>query len=50
VAVGGGCNGDGASDIQWRDDAGMLVLWEMDGPHVIANTGLGASPSGWEMA
>jgi parallel beta-helix repeat protein/predicted outer membrane repeat protein len=43
-------SGDGQSDIFWRDGSGTLVLWEMDGPTVLANNSVnGAMPSHWQV-
>ena len=34
----GDFTGDGRADILWRDDAGRVVLWEMDGATIVNNT------------
>jgi hypothetical protein len=33
----GDFNGDGRADILWRDEAGRVVLWQMDGPTIVDN-------------
>jgi hypothetical protein len=43
-------NGDFHSDIVWRDDVGVVVLWEMDGASVLSNQGVGTLPAGAEIA
>ena len=42
--------GDFHSDILWRDDAGVVALWQMDGVNVLTNTGVGTLPVGAEIA
>ncbi len=42
-------NGDGKSDIVWRDSSGNLAIWEMNGAAVIANGGLGNVPTTWSI-
>jgi 6-phosphogluconolactonase (cycloisomerase 2 family) len=37
-------NGDLRSDILWREDSGMVALWEMDGVAVLSNQGVGPLP------
>ena len=37
------------ADILWRDDAGVIVLWEMDGPDVIGNTAVGNLGADWHV-
>jgi hypothetical protein len=46
----GDFNGDGRSDILWRDDAGVTVLREMDGPTIIGNSSLGTAPTSQHVA
>jgi FG-GAP-like repeat len=46
----GDLNGDGNSDILWRDDAGVLVLWEMNGPAIIGNIPMGNMSTDWQLA
>ena len=38
-------NGDGKSDIVWRDAAGIVYLWFMNGGALIAGPGIGAVAS-----
>jgi phospholipase/lecithinase/hemolysin len=42
-------NGDGKSDIVWRDTSGNVAIWEMNGAAVIANGILGNVPTTWSM-
>ena len=42
-------NGDGKSDIVWRDTGGNVAIWEMSGAAVIAGTGLGNVPTTWSI-
>jgi VCBS repeat protein len=41
--------GDFHSDILWRDDAGVVALWEMDGVTVLTNQAVGTLPAGAEI-
>jgi parallel beta-helix repeat protein len=43
-------NADLHSDILWRDDAGTVALWEMDGVAVLSNTGIATIPTYWHIA
>ncbi|MBR1122682.1 FG-GAP repeat protein [Bradyrhizobium lablabi] len=43
-------NGDGNSDILWRNDAGTLQTWNMDGGNLLGATSLGTVPSAWKVA
>jgi hypothetical protein len=45
-------NGDGMSDMLWRDTSGDLAIWEMNGTTILnANTaGLGNVPTVWSVA
>jgi phospholipase/lecithinase/hemolysin len=42
-------NGDGKSDIVWRDTGGDLAIWEMNGAAVIAAAGLGNVSGNWSI-
>ncbi len=42
-------NGDGKSDILWRDTGGDVAVWLMDGAAVSQPAGLGAVPSGFSI-
>jgi hypothetical protein len=48
----GDFNGDGMSDILWRDSSGNLAIWEMNGTTVlnINSSGLGNVPTNWTVA
>ncbi|MBR1122683.1 VCBS repeat-containing protein [Bradyrhizobium lablabi] len=43
-------NGDGKSDILWRNDAGTLQIWGMDGGNILSANSLGTVPSAWKVA
>jgi hypothetical protein len=49
VADVGDYTGDGASDILWRNDAGAVILWEMDGPTVVNNTVINTISTNWQI-
>jgi M6 family metalloprotease-like protein len=40
-------NGDGKSDLLWRDTSGSLALWLMNGGAVAGNLAIGAVPITW---
>ena len=42
-------NGDIFSDIQWRDTAGNLGIWLMQGASVTQSGGLGGVPGSWSI-
>jgi hypothetical protein len=42
-------NGDGKSDIAWRDTSGNLALWLMNGAQVSSSGGLGVVPTSWSI-
>ena len=42
-------NGDGKSDIAWRDTSGNLAAWLMNGGAVLQSAGLGAVPSSFSI-
>jgi phospholipase/lecithinase/hemolysin len=42
-------NGDGKSDLVWRDSGGDVAIWEMNGAAVIANGPLGNVPTTWSI-
>jgi hypothetical protein len=42
-------NGDGKSDILWRDTAGNVGLWLMDGSQILSATVLGNVPTNWSV-
>jgi FG-GAP repeat len=41
VAATGDFDGDGKSDILWRDDGGNIAMWFMNGTQVSSTTGIG---------
>jgi hypothetical protein len=43
-------NGDFHSDIVWRDDAGVVALWEMDGATIVNDTVIATLPDYWHIA
>jgi hypothetical protein len=48
VAETGDFNGDGFSDILWRDNnAGATTIWFMQGTQVSQGVGLGVVPTSW---
>ena len=42
-------NGDGYSDIAWRDNSGDLALWLMNGATVLSSGGVGGVPTTWSI-
>jgi hypothetical protein len=42
-------NGDGNSDILWRDASGNTVPWLMNGPQVLGSASYGVVPSSWQI-
>ena len=42
-------NGDGYSDIEWRDGSGDLAVWLMMGAAVMSSGGLGTVPTTWSI-
>jgi phospholipase/lecithinase/hemolysin len=42
-------NGDGKSDIVWRDTAGDVAVWEMNGAAILAAGGIGNVPGNWSI-
>jgi hypothetical protein len=42
-------NGDGKSDIGWRDGSGDLALWLMNGATVLSSGGIGGLSAAWSM-
>ena len=40
-------NGDGYSDVAWRDTAGDLAIWLMNGTQPLSDTDLGNVPTSW---
>jgi hypothetical protein len=50
LAETGNFNGDGNSDLLWRNDNGALGIWELNGNNVIATLGLGTVSADWHIA
>jgi serralysin len=46
----GDFNGDGTSDIVWRDDTGNTEIWLMNGANVLAVAALGNQGTAWSIA
>ena len=42
-------NGDGYSDIAWRDAAGDLAIWLMNGTQILSSPDLGNVPTSWSI-
>jgi hypothetical protein len=47
IATTGDFNGDGKSDILWRDAGGNTVIWFMNGAQVSSTASLGTVPIAW---
>ena len=45
----GDFNGDGKSDLLWRDTSGNLVVWFMNGATVSSTGGAGNIPAVWHV-
>jgi ribosomal protein S28E/S33 len=43
-------NGDGKSDILWRNDAGALAIWDMNDGNLLTSNPLGSVPDNWKVA
>jgi FG-GAP-like repeat/Calx-beta domain len=43
-------NGDGKSDILWRNDNGTIATWQMDGTVSPASLHIGVAPNDWKIA
>jgi hypothetical protein len=43
-------NGDGRSDILWRNDAGAVATWDMNDGNLLSSNGLGVVPDNWKIA
>jgi hypothetical protein len=42
-------NGDGYSDIAWRDASGIIAVWLMNGAAVVSADSLGLVPTAWSL-
>jgi hypothetical protein len=50
IAGTGDFNGDGKTDILWRNTNGSLAIWEMNGGQILASIGgLAVSPFQWTL-
>jgi hypothetical protein len=47
VALVGDYNGDGMSDLLWRDTSGNTAMWFMSGVTITATAGIGNIPGTW---
>ena len=47
IADTGDFNGDGKSDILWRDTSGNTAIWFMNGLQIGSTAGLGNIPTTW---
>ena len=47
IAETGDFNGDGNSDILWRDTAGDVAIWFMNGTQVVSTSVFGNVPTSW---
>jgi hypothetical protein len=45
VAETGDFDGNGKSDILWRDTSGDIAIWYMNGTTIASGTGLGTMPT-----
>ncbi|MCV2422134.1 S8 family serine peptidase [Paucibacter sp. DJ2R-2] len=46
---GGDYNGDGKSDILWRNDSGYVAEWQMNGLSIGAGSGVAPLPADWQL-
>jgi hypothetical protein len=47
IALVGDYNGDGMSDLLWRDNLGNTAMWFMNGTTVASTAGVGNIPTTW---
>jgi hypothetical protein len=47
IAETGDFNGDGYSDILWRDTAGDVAIWFMNGTQVVSAQVIANAPTSW---
>ena len=50
IAGTGDFNGDGKSDILWRNDAGTVAIWNMNDGTVLSGNSPGSMPADWHIA
>jgi hypothetical protein len=43
-------NGDGKSDILWRNDGGPMAIWDMNDGNLLSSNPLGSVPANWKVA
>ena len=49
VAATGDFDGDGKSDILWRDNGGNVAVWFMNGTQIASTAGVGNAPTIWHV-
>ena len=49
IAKTGDYNGDGKSDILWRNDAGATAIWDIDDGAILHANSLGSVPTNWHI-
>jgi hypothetical protein len=47
IALVGDYNGDGMSDLLWRDNLGKTSMWFMNGTTVLGSSAVGNIPNDW---
>ena len=47
IVQSGDYNGDGMSDLLWRDTSGNTAMWFMNGTTIASTAGLGNIPTNW---
>ena len=47
IALVGDYNGDGMSDLLWRDNVGNTAVWFMNGVTASSTAGVGSIPTTW---
>jgi riboflavin synthase alpha subunit len=50
AAVADDFNGDGKSDIAWRNDSGVAAIWNMNDGTTVSGHNLGVVPANWHVA
>jgi hypothetical protein len=45
----GDFNGDGKSDLLWRDSSGNVTVWFMNGTQLSQSAGVGNAPTVWSI-
>jgi hypothetical protein len=49
IAATGDFNGDGMSDILWRNDSGTVAIWDMNDAHAIKTVIVADVPTDWHL-